>query len=339
MNDLQPISPREAVQTYLRERETELADASIKAHDYRLRHFLRWCDSEGIENMNDLGGRQLHEYKLWRREDGGLNRVTLKTQMDTIRVFVRFCERVDAVQADLSEAVMSPSLKPGENQREVMLDGNSATDLLAFLKRFRYASFPHTLLSLMWQTGLRTGSLHALDLRDIDHERERIHLRHRPDSGTPLKNGGTGERLVALTSEMSELVQTWVEHHRPDVTDENGRHALFTTDHGRACKTTIRETAYRWTRPCEYTGECPHSQEIEDCEATDDRRKTASKCPSSVSPHAVRRGSITHHLTNDIPETVVSDRMNVSRDVLSKHYDERSEEVKVEQRREYLNNL
>jgi len=38
-------------------------------------------------------------------------------------------------------------------------------------------------------------------------------------------------------------------------------------------------------------------------------------------------------LTEDIPEKVISDRMNVGEDVLDKHYDRRSEEVKVEQRR------
>ncbi len=52
----------------------------------------------------------------------------------------------------------------------------------------------------------------------------------------------------------------------------------------------------------------------------------------SVSPHAVRRGLMTHHLTQDVPEQVVSDRMNVSQRVLEEHYDRRSEEVKIEQR-------
>lgn len=52
-----------------------------------------------------------------------------------------------------------------------------------------------------------------------------------------------------------------------------------------------------------------------------------------MNPHAIRRGSITHYLTNDVPVEIVSDRMNVSRDVLDKHYDRRDEEVKLEQRR------
>jgi hypothetical protein len=35
----------------------------------------------------------------------------------------------------------------------------------------------------------------------------------------------------------------------------------------------------------------------------------------------------------------VSDRINVSRKVLDKHYDKRSEEVKLEQRRSFLGNV
>jgi len=65
----------------------------------------------------------------------------------------------------------------------------------------------------------------------------------------------------------------------------------------------------------------------------------ASTCPSSVSPHAIRRGSITYHLSEDVPEKVVSDRMNVSLDVLEKHYDRRSKQEKSEQRREYIEDL
>jgi hypothetical protein len=58
-----------------------------------------------------------------------------------------------------------------------------------------------------------------------------------------------------------------------------------------------------------------------------------------VSPHAIRRGSITHFLSEDVAAEVVGDRMNVSRKVLEKHYDKRSEEVKLEQRRGSLETI
>lgn len=75
----------------------------------------------------------------------------------------------------------------------------------------------------------------------------------------------------------------------------------------------------------------------DDCEGTN--YGYYSTCPSSASPHAVRRGSIMHHLSEDVPEKVVSDRMNVGPVVLDKHYDKRSERQKVEQRQDYLDNI
>jgi integrase len=94
---------------------------------------------------------------------------------------------------------------------------------------------------------------------------------------------------------------------------------------------------YRWTRPCAHGEECPHDRDPDDCEAT--VRDAASKCPSSVSPHAIRRGSITHSLNSDMPDRVVSDRANVSPKVIEQHYDRRTEQERMEQRRDYLDNL
>lgn len=80
---LEPIESCTAKKLYLREKATEASENTVKAHDYRLRHFVRWCDGKPIDNLNDLTGRLLKEYRLWRTEDGDLNKVTVKTQMDT----------------------------------------------------------------------------------------------------------------------------------------------------------------------------------------------------------------------------------------------------------------
>lgn len=336
---LVPTAPDEALDLYLRERSTEVTDSTLQAHKYRLNHFVRWCgEVENIDDMNGLTGRHLHRYKLWRREDGDLNKVSLKSQMDTLRVFLRFCESIDAVVSDLHSKVMSPTLSDGVGQRDVKLDTDEAKNLLEYLGRFEYATFAHTLLLLLWRTGMRIGSIRALDVGDFDTSEQYLRVRHRPGTDTPLKNKGNGERLVSLTAETGSVIADYLDVHRPDVTDEHGREPLLATDHGRPTKNTFRAVTYRWTRPCQYTGECPVGREKDECEALTSRMG-ASKCPSSVSPHAVRRGSITHHLTEDVPEKVVSDRMNVSQRVLEDHYDRRSEEVKMEQRRGYLDGL
>ena len=57
-------------------------------------------------------------------------------------------------------------------------------------------------------------------------------------------------------------------------------------------------------------------------------RDTAYRCTSSVSLHAIRRGSITHSLNSDMPNKVVSDRANVSLQVIEQRYDRRTERKK-----------
>jgi len=76
MTELEPIKPEYALELYLQEKETDCTESTVYAHKSRLGHFLRWCDEEEIENLNHLTGRKLHEYRLWRQEDGDLTKVT-----------------------------------------------------------------------------------------------------------------------------------------------------------------------------------------------------------------------------------------------------------------------
>lgn len=335
--ELEPLSPGEAKEMFLAERRGQVAERTVQADDYRLRHFTKWLGQYDIDNLNDLDGRTLHKFRLWRKEDGDLNKVSLRTQLKSLRVFLKWCESVDAVESDLHEKILLPSPSNEEERREEILRTGRANEVLKYLRRFEYASREHALLELIWHTGLRIGSVYSLDLTDYDPIEERLELHHRPGTGTVLKNKSEGERMIALNRYTCEVLDDWIEYNRIDVTDENGRKALFTTDHGRLSISTMRERVYTVTRPCYYGKECPHDRDPETCEGS--RYGYRSKCPSSVSPHSVRRGSITHFLTKDVPEKVVSDRMNVGQDVLDKHYDKRTEEVKVEQRRGYLDNI
>ena len=86
---LEPIDPETAVELYLADREAEVAKTTLYSHSSRLGHFVRWCSEEDIDNLNELSGRRLHAYRLWCRREGELAPAAEKTQMDTIRVFVK----------------------------------------------------------------------------------------------------------------------------------------------------------------------------------------------------------------------------------------------------------
>lgn len=334
---LEPIEPEHALELYLNDRQNSVTQATLYSHKSRLGHFVRWCGENGIENLNELSGRQLHEYRVWRRMEGDLAPATEKTQMDTLRVFIKWLESIDGVEQDLHTKVLSPTLSGNENIRDVMLDADRAKRVLDHLEQYEYASRPHVVLTLMWHTMMRVGAVYALDCDDYNPADQSIELVHRPESNTPLKNADEGERYVALSGDVCKILDAWLERRRPSVRDEHGRKPLISTPEGRAHRTTLRGDCYRYTRPCVVTGECPHKRTIDDCEATEYEK--ASECPSSVSPHALRRGGITHALSEEWPVRAVGDRANVSEEVLEKHYDNRSEQEKMEQRRKYLDQI
>lgn len=337
-HELEPIEPTEAKEMYLEQRKQEVSDSTIQAHHYRLKHFVEWCDKVAeIDNLNELTGRDLQRYKMWRRDDGGLNNVTMVTQLSTLRVFIKWCENIDAVASGTHDKILMPSLAKNEDRRTAMLDAKAAERLIEYLRKFEFSTRTQALIELLWHTGMRIGAAHSLDVDDYDREEQYVELRHRPDTETRLKNKTDGERYVSLSAEVCDALDAYIKYSRDKAEDEYGRDPLFSSREGRPAKSTLRDSIYRVSRPCEYTGECPHDRELDSCEAID--RNKASKCPSSVSPHAIRRGSITHHLSEDVPEKVVSDRMNVGLDVLEKHYDRRTEDEKAEQRREYLDDL
>lgn len=126
MTDLQPLTLQEAKNWYVDSRQTELSESTIRAHKYRLSPFVRFCEEEDIENMNDLSGRHFDRYKIWRRENGDLNNVTLNTQLSTIRVFIKWAEGVDAVPKGLHEYITPPSMAPQEDVRTVILEDDQA---------------------------------------------------------------------------------------------------------------------------------------------------------------------------------------------------------------------
>ncbi|EMA71753.1 tyrosine-type recombinase/integrase [Halorubrum distributum] len=341
MSDLQPITPREAVRLYLADREMELSEKSRENHRYRLDSWIEFCNDREIDNMNDVTGRTVHEYRVWRQSGESdkyesVSKATLKGNLATLRVFFEFCASIDAVESGLRERVRVPTLSSEEAAREEKLSEENAEAALQYLEKFRYASREHTILTLLWHTGIRLGTLRSFDVGDLDVDDRCLDVRHQPDEGTPLKNGKAAERSIALGEYEVELLQDYIEQNRPDVTDEYGREPMFASTQGRLSESPIRLTVYRWTQPCRWA-DCPHGEDPKTCEFRN--REEMSSCPSSISPHGVRRGAITKHLRDGTPEEVVSDRMNSSREVIDQHYDERSEREKMRHRRDLIQDL
>lgn len=327
------MDPTKAKTTYLESRRTDLRESTLNTHHYRLKHFVRWCDQQGIEDISTISRAQIDSFANWRRDDGDLAKTSMKGQMDTLRVFLKYLERIGIVESDIHEAVPSVDMSPSEERNERIVPAEEARAILETLDRYHYASTKHLWFLLAWRTSARISSLRALDVEDYDENEQYLYIRERDN--TQLKNGSTGERPVALNDDTCAVLDDYLEQNRTEVTDEDGRNPLISSAHGRVHRNTMRRWSYTLTCPSFYSEDgCGDA----DC-ASQQNSKTSYKCENSVSPHAIRRGSITHFLRNDLPAKVVSDRADVSEDVLNKHYDSRGEKEKMEQRRDYLENI
>lgn len=333
MRELEPLDPEEGVTRFLRHREPSVRPSTLQNARTRLNHFLDWCEEREIDNLNDLTGRELSDFIAWRR--GDIAAITLQKQLSSIRQALRYWADIEAVEEGLAEKVHSPELPDGAESRDEHLSADRAESILSDLNRFHYASRRHVIMVILWQTGMRRSALRSLDLDDLRPDEHALVLRHRPDEGTKLKNGEAGERWVYLDPRWFQVVDDWTDNpDRHDVRDDYGRKPLITTSAGRPTGDTI----YRWvckaTQPCEY-GSCPHDRDPENCEARG-ADGYPSKCPSARSPHDVRRGAITTHLNQDVSPETVSERMDVSLDVLYEHYDARTEREKMQVRKRHL---
>lgn len=110
-----------------------------------------------------------------------------------------------------------------------MLDSDLAESILEHLSKFEYASRAHVVLALQWHTMMRRGAVRALDLQDCHSEDHCLEVRHRPETETPVKNQEDGERIVALTPHVCDLLDDWIDNQRPDVTDRYGREPVVAT--------------------------------------------------------------------------------------------------------------
>lgn len=332
MSDASEMGVERAVERYLKKRQTDATERTLRGYKSRLNQFLKWCDGHGVETLGDLDAWTLDEYDLDLR-DQGFAPTTIKARLSTLRMFLKYCESIDAVDEGLHESVDVPTLSKQEETNEERLAEEDAIASLEFFRDSRrYFGTPmHAFLEIAWHTGARMGSLRGLDLSDYDPERQYVKFVHRPSTGTPLKNKQDGERYVGVSDAVCEALDMYIARERPkEKRDDHGREPLFCSRQGRPSYTTIRAWSYMATQPCLWT-ECPHGKQRTSCEWT--QRSESSKCPSSRSPHPVRSGSITWQLNQGYDIELVAERVNASVEVIKQHYDQATAEEEFEKRR------
>lgn len=332
------LTPREARDRWLDRVRAEHRESTVSAYHYRTKHFVEWAESNGIDSIGDLTGWDVDSYETKRRGEG-LAPASLNNEIDTLKELLEYCARIGLVDEDLPEKVHPPAVPKEDNVSEKKLTTDRAKALLDYYEATPEARHTraHAVLASAWYVPARMGGFRGLDLENYNSEGQYFEFLHRPDQGTPLKNGYDGERIVGLTEKLCEILDGYIESDRYDKYDEYGRRPLFTSQRGRPSKSGFRGWMYLATVPCLHSP-CPHGNDPETCDYL--TYTHASKCPSSRSPHPVRRGSITWHRNRGWPLDELAERANTSVRVLKMHYDQPDRFEEMQKRRsQFLDHL
>jgi len=170
--------------------------------------------------------------------------------MSTIRVFLRWCGSIEAVDPNLYTKVMVPQVPPRSN------NGMSykKTEQRRFYRTSRIS--PTRRSSTYCSPQGRRNSDRRCQITRSPRCRFRgriLRFSHRPETGTPLKNGTGGERLVAISPGLAVLLEDYIENTRPNQTDDAGREPLLTSRQGRLSVSSMRRYVYNITAPASST--------------------------------------------------------------------------------------
>ena len=290
--------------------------------------FIDFAEDNDIYSPTEISTELLDSYIDTLQEEYDSD-ATIITYTKNVRGWLRWLNKRGQCPETVYRILDKDELGLTPKARDETLPGAQASAILQKLNRQRRGSLMHALIALLWNSGLRIGGARSLDLHDFVPQDNELRLRHRPNAGTRLKNGkegngtGDGERNIVLSNRVVTALKQYIYHERKDVTDEYGREPLFTTQYGRASRSTLRRKVYQATS-------CRWVLNSDGCDGDCD--PDSNVCPCSYYPHAIRRGAIVHHLSGGLRQDIASERFDVSIPTLRKHYDPRTKRRRKEDR-------
>ena len=199
-----------------------LSEATRRAYRSDLRDFAGWLDDGGIA-LDAVDTRALAAYTAeLGRARRGLAPATIARRLSAVRSLLRFTRGAEHVP----EAALAPRRPrrlpdvPRLSEVEALVDGLDRDGPLGTRDR--------ALVELVYSCGLRSAEAVALDLGDVDFDREVVHVRGK----------GGKERVVPLGEEAAALLALYLRDGRPQLA-RGACDALFLSARGNRLDTSV----------------------------------------------------------------------------------------------------
>jgi integrase/recombinase XerC len=200
-----------------------LSEATRRAYAADLRDFSAWLGSQGLV-LDDLDVRVLAAYTAeLGRARRGLAPSTIARRLSAVRSLARHALGPERVP----EAALAPRRPRRLPETPAVEEVEGAVDR-AGRDAGPLALRNAAVLELSYSCGLRSAEVVALDLADVDLDREHVHVRGK----------GGKERLVPLGEEAAWRVGLWLRDGRPALA-RGASDALFLSVRGRRLDTSV----------------------------------------------------------------------------------------------------
>lgn len=120
------------------------------------------------------------------------------------RAFLRFCQREELIPDDLARYIKPPKTEP---RRDIILDAAAINKLLDAATKGYQSVRDVTLLTVMFDTGLRAGELCALAIRHVDMGSRTL----------TVPSGKTGARTVPIGRTTAKALRRWLSAHPENI--------------------------------------------------------------------------------------------------------------------------
>ena len=223
-------------------RAVGLAEQTACIRKAALDYFIRWCESRGIRNPNQVDRRILEEYQgflyHYRKTNGlPLAANTQVARLNPLKAFFKWLARAgripvnpaaDLVMARVPRRLPAHVLTVGEVDR-ILAQPDVGT---------RSGIRDRAILELLYSTGIRRMELVRLDVRDVLLEEDSLWVR---------AGKGGRDRVIPVGRRACEWIERYLRDVRGRLASVDLDNTLFLTDHGQPfCKNRLSDLVKRY---------------------------------------------------------------------------------------------
>ncbi len=209
------------LQQYLDERHQvfnhQLSGVDANRRDLNL--FSRFCHQTGC---NDIDGDAILSFIVWLKHDRANSAAAINRKISSIRSYIKYLRFRQVEGADqLPVEYLSRARQPYSGPYQT-LSAEEVKQLLSSIDCYSILGYRDYLLySLLYRLGLRIGEALAINLEDVDMQKQIV----------TIHGKGRRQRVLPLISDVAEMIQTW-SLMRTNVFGAQEQNALFVSKKG-----------------------------------------------------------------------------------------------------------